>query len=191
MSASLHICIVDDLEDQLDIVSGMLQVAGYSTQCFSSGKTFLKQADFDKVDCLLLDNQMPDITGLEVQQNLKRRHIDIPIIFMSGGSRYGEVVDAVQEGALGFLQKPFTMHELLEQVQLALTSHKQNAGKNSNPLALLTPRETEVYNLVVAGHTNKAIARELSIAVSTVEFHRSNLVKKLGVSSLADLIKLA
>ncbi len=193
MSALLEICIVDDLEEQLEIISSMLNAAGYVTKTYDSGQKFLSETNFENVGCVLLDNQMPGLTGLDVQKDLNRRDIDVPIIFMSGGSKYGDVVSAVQEGALGFLQKPFSMDDLVKEVELALQQKSQQDQKlkKKNRLDCLTTRETEVYNLVITGHTNKAIARSLSIAVSTVEFHRSNLVKKLGVSSLAALMDLS
>jgi FixJ family two-component response regulator len=193
MPDQTQICIVDDLPEQLEMISRLLASAGYTTKTFDSGKAFLKQANFDEISCLLLDNQMPDIRGLDVQHELIRRKIHIPIIFMSGDSDYGEVVNAVHQGALGFLQKPFSLGKLLEEVETALTenSRRLQNGAQCDPLHVLTRRETQVFELVIAGHTNKAIAVELSIAVSTVEFHRSNLVTKLGVNSLADLMSLA
>jgi len=136
---------------------------------------------------------MPGISGLDVQKELNRRGIDIPIVFMSGDSNYDDVVNAVQDGALGFLEKPFSMDDLVKEVEQALQEKSQRAQKvkQKNRLDCLTARETEVYNLVIIGHTNKAIARSLSIAVSTVEFHRSNLIKKLSVTTLAELIDLS
>jgi FixJ family two-component response regulator len=193
MPDQTQICIVDDVPEQLEMLSRMLITAGYTTQSFVSGKAFLNQTNFNEISCLLLDNQMPEISGLDVQHELIRRKIHIPIIFMSGDTDYGEVVNAVHQGALGFLQKPFTLGKLLEEVETALTENSKRLEEDvqSNSLDILTRRETQVFELVIAGHTNKAIASELNIAVSTVEFHRSNLVTKLGVHSLADLMSLA
>lgn len=191
------IYIIDDMTDILEVVSDVLKGADYQTQCYSSGRTFLDQeTELNEIGCLLLDNQMPELTGLEVQERLNQRGINLPIIFMSGASRYSDVVEAVKKGAFAFLQKPFSNKEILNQVKEAVLESRKRLDERkqkkaqTQQLELLTPREKQVYELVISGYTNKTIAGELSISVGTVEFHRANLMKKLNVSTLAELIAI-
>ena len=188
--------VVDDMEDVLQVVSMILEKEGISYKTFKSGKEFLEQDSISQVGCLLLDNQMPGMTGLDVQSELIKKGNGIPIIFVSGASRYGEVVDAVREGALNFLQKPFTRTELLVQVRDAIEESRKrlagssNAARNKALLSQLTKREMQVYTLVTDGLTNRAISEELDISNGTVEFHRANMMKKLESKSLADLMEI-
>ncbi len=197
MSTTPIIYIVDDYKDQLEIAAKMLTLAGYTVVTYDSGLDFLEEKEFDDFSCLLLDNQMPGISGLDVQKELGRRNIDIPIVFMSGDSSYSDVVGAVKNGALGFLQKPFTLDELIEQVSKAVDESQRRLDirlrekKTQNLLASLTPRESEVYELVINGHTNKSISESLSVTIGTVEFHRANLMEKLGARTLADLMLIS
>ena len=191
------IYIVDDNEDQLELAYEMLIEADYEAKTFLSGGEFLQQSEINELGCLLLDNQMPEISGLDVQAELNRRNIDLPIVFMSGASMYSHVVDAVQQGALNFLQKPFSMAELLESIALAVgESHKRQEAKidrseQTRLLASLTPREKQIYEMVVKGHTNKNMSETLSIAIGTVEFHRANIMQKLKVTKLVDLMAIS
>lgn len=140
---------------------------------------------------------MPGMTGLEVQAELLNRDVSIPIIFISGDSRYNEVVDAVRDGAFYFLQKPFSRSELLSQVREAIAESRRRQEKSilsahyDDLLDKLTGREMEVYRLVTDGHTNRVIAEKLEISNGTVEFHRANMMKKLGAASLFDLIEIS
>lgn len=191
------IYVIDDVEEQRDVICRMLEAQGYQLRAYGSGQSFLREESISELGCILLDNQMPGLTGLQVQEELLKRKINTPILFMSGESVYGDVVDAVRKGAFGFLQKPFTMNELLEQVEQAVQESvrrsQSSAEKNdlSRLFRSLTPRELQVYQLVISGFTNKAISKDLNISVGTVEFHRSNLMKKLRVSSLAELIAIS
>jgi len=140
---------------------------------------------------------MPGMTGLEVQAELLNRDVSIPIIFISGDSRYNEVVDAVRDGAFYFLQKPFSRSELLSQVREAIAESRRRQEKSiqsahyDDLLDKLTGREMEVYRLVTDGHTNRVISEKLEISNGTVEFHRANMMKKLGAVSLCDLIEIS
>ena len=140
---------------------------------------------------------MPGMTGLEVQAELLNRDVSIPIIFISGDSRYNEVVDAVRDGAFYFLQKPFSRSELLSQVREAIAESRRRQEKSiqsahyDDLLDKLTGREMEVYRLVTDGHTNRVIAEKPEISNGTVEFHRANMMKKLGAASMSDLIEIS
>jgi len=137
------------------------------------------------------------MTGLEVQAELLNRDVSIPIIFISGDSRYNEVVDAVRDGAFYFLQKPFSRSELLSQVREAIAESRRRQEKSiqsahyDDLLDKLTGREMEVHRLVTDGHTNRVIAEKPEISNGTVEFHRANMMKKLGAASLSDLIEIS
>lgn len=190
------IYIVDDSEDNLTVYSWMLSAAGYETRTFLSGVDFLKEKNLNPVGCVLLDNQMPELSGLDVQRELIERGVDLPVVFMSGASSYSEVFEATRKGAHGFLEKPFHKAELLQHVNAAVLSSRETgtAVEREQKTSLseqLTKREYQVCKLIIAGKTNRNIANELGISVSTVEFHRANLMDKLQVNSLAELIKLA
>jgi two-component system response regulator FixJ len=190
------IYIVDDSEDNVTVYSWMLSTAGFETRTFLSGVEFLKEKDLNPVGCILLDNQMPELSGLDVQRKLIERGVNLPVVFMSGASTYSDVVEATRKGAHGFLEKPFHKAELLQQINAAVESSRETPEPDEaatvNALSeLLTRREYEVCELIIAGNTNRSIADELGISVSTVEFHRANLMDKLQVNSLAELIKLA
>jgi two-component system response regulator FixJ len=190
--------VVDDSEDNVTVYSWMLSSSGYEIKTYPSGVEFLKETELSPVGCVLLDNQMPEVSGLQVQSTLIERGIKLPIVFMSGASSYSDVVEATRKGAQGFLEKPFHKAELLQLVNAAVEySREQLAagdGENSEGKQLselLTRREYEVCKLIIGGSTNRNIADTLGISVSTVEFHRANLMEKLGVKNLADLVKLA
>lgn len=190
------IYIVDDAPEILDFVQKVLVIYGFKTECFSSGEEFLKVQSLSSVGCVLLDNQMPGISGLEVQAKLKQSGQNLSILFMSGASSYADVVDAIRNGAVGFLQKPFLHEQLITQVTDAVAQNlKQLQTENSREeymarVEKLTAREKEVYELVVLGQTNKSIAKQMSISISTVEFHRRNMLKKLGAASMAELMAI-
>jgi len=188
--------IVDDEEQVLDVVYSMLDAEGIQAKKFTSGQDFLDQEEISEFGCLLLDNQMPGLSGLEVQAELLKRNNNIPIVFISGTSRYDDVVVAVNEGALFFLQKPFSHADLISNVEKAIVESRQRLEKsdhestNRTLMNTLTAREKQVCQLVADGLTNKLIAEKLSISNGTVEFHRANLTRKLGVKSLADLMEI-
>lgn len=188
--------VVDDSEDNLTVYTWMLTSAGYQVQSFLSGIAFLDEADLANSGCILLDNQMPVMSGLEVQQKLGARENTLPIVFMSGHSTYGDVMEAARAGAYAFLEKPFHKAELLAVVADAVGASTRSVVTVDKPqadpsaLGKLTAREQQVCRLITAGHTNRQIAEELDISISTVEFHRANLMDKLGVRNLAELIKL-
>ena len=143
----------------------------------------------------MLDNHLPDISGLDVKKKLSARGDKLPIVFMSGDSRFKDVVAAIQGGAVGFLEKPFSLAELKPAIEEALEQARQQTealAELSEPdIPSLTRREKEVYKLAIKGYSIKKIAEELDISTSTVEFHRSNILLKAGVTSIAELIARA
>lgn len=191
---NITIYLVDDDQDVLDALALYLGTLGYKTELFNNSESFLKVTDFSPLGCILLDNRLPGLSGLDVQQRLASRGINLPIVFMSGDSGFKDVVSAVQKGAVTFLEKPFTMAAMQEAISEALQILGDNLDQNQQGqefrlrLGSLTSREHEVYSLAIKGYTIKRIAEELDISASTVEFHRSNILKKLEVNSIAELM---
>lgn len=188
--------VIDDMVQVLQVIKMVLNKEGIHVETFESGKDFLSLNSISDIGCVILDNQMPGLTGLDVQAELNKRGSNIPVVFISGASRYEEVVDAVREGAMYFMQKPFTHSELLDHVSNAIEESRNRqdrngkATKNKSLINSLTTREQQVYNLVTDGLTNRAIAETLDISNGTVEFHRANMMKKLESKSLADLMEI-
>lgn len=189
--------IVDDDLLSIEVLSQMLLKSGFTTKKFHSGTEFLDDPNIEDAACIVMDNQLPGMSGIEVQAELLRRNSNVPVIFVSGESDYSDVVEAVRKGALNFLQKPVAPETLVENIERAILVGKERKLKEEQRqnwkqlFGALTAREREIYLLIVSGHTNKMISDALSISVSTVEFHRANLRTKLGANSLAELMALA
>lgn len=189
--------IVDDSRENLRALSVLLENSGYAVKTFDSGQGLLDAEVENGPGCILLDNQMPGMTGIEVQEAIIRSRLTLPIIFMSGNSSYEDVFTATRSGALAFLQKPITRMRLLEEIERAVMfSHELQANSATTETHLsmyesLTEREKEVFRLLVAGKHNKMISNTLGISLRTVEYHRANIQKKLKANFLSDLIAVA
>ncbi len=188
--------IVDDDPSVLKGLSRLIKSVKLNVETYSSAQEFLDSYNPVQPGCLLIDMRMPGISGLELQEILQSRNILIPTIIITG---YGEVTDAVQamkKGAIDFIEKPFNGQYLLDQVHKAIAEDAQIRKKQAQQqvvlasLALLTPREREVIDLVIAGKANKIIARELGLSMKTVEFHRAHMMQKMKVDSVAELVDL-
>ncbi len=164
---------------------------------FASALEFL---DFDHPDvpgCLVLDIKMPELSGLELQDRLTEKGIFIPIIFITGHGTVPDSVRAMKAGAMDFLQKPFKDDELLSVISRAIARHGRLRQKRERMKTLharldtLTPREREVFRLVVRGMLNKQVGYDLGITEKTVKVHRAQVMQKMGAQSLADLVRLA
>lgn len=197
MSDESLVCIVDDDEAVRYGLRMLLEAADYHVAEFASAVEFLESYRDDQPGCLILDIQMPDTTGLELQEMLINRGIGKPVIFLTGHGDVPAAVKALRGGAVDFLQKPITDEKLLlDRVAEAVARDRDNrraADQRAEAEALvgqLTPREKEVMELVCDGQANKVVAVELGISERTVELHRSHLMKKLGVRSVPDLIAL-
>ena len=188
--------IVDDDPSVLKGLSRLMKSVKLNVETYSSAQEFLDSYNPVQPGCLLIDMRMPGISGLELQEILQSRNILIPTIIITG---YGEVTDAVQamkKGAIDFIEKPFNGQYLLDQVHKAIAEDAQIRKKQAQQqvvlasLALLTPREREVIDLVIAGKANKIIALELGLSMKTVEFHRAHMMQKMKVDSVAELVDL-
>src|SRR5262252_4048624 len=189
--------VVDDDAGVRQGLRFMLRAAGYSVEAYPSAGSFLEGYDPHRGGCLLLDIRMPQITGLELQQQLNVRGWRIPVIFITGHGTVSLAIAAMKAGAFDFIEKPLREDALLESIERALhwnyrtyEERLERAGLQVRA-ALLTPREREVFELVVEGEPNKIIARRLGISFRTVELHRAHIVEKLQARSLSDLIRMA
>ena len=188
--------IVDDDEAVRSSMKLLLKTLGLTAQAFASAQEFLATFDKGRPGCLVLDIRMPGMSGLELQEELNARDAMLPIIFITGHGDVPMAVEAMQHGAMDFLQKPFRDQDLLDRITKAL--EKDRAGRDllgnreriGVRIATLTPREREVMALVTQGKANKVIAADLNLSQRTVEIHRAHVMEKMGANSLAHLVRM-
>jgi two-component system, LuxR family, response regulator FixJ len=188
--------IVDDDGAVRDALKFLMRSVGHPVETYASAFEFLDAYRDDKPGCLVLDIRMPGMSGLELQEKLLERRAIVPIIFITGHGDVPMAVEAMQAGALDFIQKPFHDQDLLDRINQALTKDAVNRHAlgelNSirERMASLTPREREVMDLVVHGRANKVIAGDLGLSQRTVEIHRARVMEKMHASSLAHLVRM-
>ena len=197
----MKLYIVDDDEPVRRALSLLARSEGLEAEAFDGGAAFL--AAIEGIDpealsgCLLLDICMPDTSGLEVQREILRRGIQLPVIVITGHGDVPTAVQAMKGGALDFVEKPLDVDDLLVRIRSCLsgeTARRQTAQGRQlarQRVALLTPREREVMQGIVAGLRNKEIARELAISFRTVELHRAKVMEKLDARSPSDVVRIA
>jgi two-component system response regulator FixJ len=174
-----------------------LRAAGYTVEAFPSASAFLENYDPTQGGCLLLDVRMPQMTGLELQQQLNVRGWRIPVIFITGHGTIMLAIAAMKAGAFDFIEKPLREDALLECIERSLhwndMAHDERLQRAALEVraAMLTTREREVLELVAAGEPNKIIARQLGISFRTIELHRAHIIEKLQARGLSDLIRMA
>ncbi len=189
--------LVDDEDAIRRSVGFMLSTAGFAVIAYPSGVAFLAAAGKAALGCILLDIRMPEIDGLEVQRILAERGVSFPIVVLTGHGDITLSVRAIKAGAVDFLEKPFEKAALLRAIEeafLRLGSTQiqgLDAATAATRLAVLTPRERDVLVGLVRGQPNKITAYELGISTRTVEVHRANLMHKLEVNSLSDVLRIA
>jgi two-component system response regulator FixJ len=190
------IYIVDDDDGMRRALSVLMTTVGYQPVTFARPSEFLAKYDPAQPGCLVLDVRMPEMSGLEVQQQLNRSGSQLPIILISGHGDIPMAVQAMKDGAFDFLQKPFRDQELLDRINAAIKLDERNRAEVDRLADLrsrfesLTPREREVMALVVDGKANKVIAIDLGLSERTVEIHRANVMEKMGARSVAHLVKM-
>lgn len=188
--------IVDDDDAVRNSIRLLMKSLGLATRPLSTAQEFLATYDPQQPGCLILDVRMPGMSGLELQQQLNVRGAIIPVIFITGHGDVPMAVEAMQQGAFDFLQKPFRDQDLIERVQRALAKDQSNRVELSEKAKVrerfdsLTPREREVLALVTSGKANKVMAADLNVSQRTVEIHRSRVMEKMHASSLAQLVRM-
>jgi RNA polymerase sigma factor (sigma-70 family) len=188
--------VVDDDQAIRHAMELLMRSVGLNYEIFHSGDEFLSKHTNDRAGCLVLDIRMPGLGGLELQEKLNDIGSTLPIIFITGHGDVPMAVEAMQKGAVDFIQKPFRDQELLDRIGEALQtdrerrSAREEKSEVQGKIEKLTNRERQVLDLVVTGKPNKVIAYELGVSQRTVEIHRARVMEKMQAKSLADLVRM-
>jgi len=197
MGVAASVFVVDDDPSVRKSLTRLIESAGYTVEAFASARDFLKAATAGGPCCLVLDVRMPGMTGLDLQRTLAQAVHRIPIVFVTGQGDIPMTVTAMKAGAVDFLTKPFAARDLLDAVQRAVEKDTRNLGTEARSRSLharvktLTPRERQVFALVVTGMLNKQIAAQLNVVEKTVKVHRARVMDKMRAGSFAELVRLA
>ena len=196
MTKEATVYLVEDDDAVRDSLQMVLESVGYHVAAYSRADAFLEDFTTDMAGCMVLDIRMPGMNGMELQRQLNMRNSILPIIFVTGHGDVPMAVEAMQRGAVDFVQKPYREEELLGKIQQAIAADAENRAdleekhKIIERLAELTPREKQVMELMIEGKANKVIAYDLDISQRTVEIHRARVMEKMGVRSLAHLVRM-
>jgi len=188
--------VVEDDESIRTLWTWLMESNGISVRTFHSAPDFIAAYQAGAPGCLVLDLRLPGMSGLELQEHLKRNRVDIPIVFVTAHGDVRTAVTAIKEGAVDFIEKPFSYRQAVSIVEKAFQRDAENREKRQRQervggrIAALTERERHVLRRIIEGKQNKVIADELALSVKTVEFHRSNVMEKMGVDSVAELVQL-
>ena len=195
--ADAMIFVVDDDASMREALQRLLRSVGLPVTTFASAREFLQHRGADVPGCLVLDVRLPGLSGLDLQHELATAQIDLPVIFITG---YGDIpmtVQAMKAGAVEFLTKPFRDQDLLDAIQQALERDRVTRAQRTEMAELrerfdaLTPRERDVFGLVVTGLQNKQVAAALGTSAITIKRHRAQVMHKMRVTSLAELVRIA
>ena len=188
--------VVEDDEAVRDSLELLLKSDGKPVKTYESAGSFLADYSDQMAGCIVLDIRMPGMDGMELQKRLNDKHSILPIIFVTGHGDVPMAVDAMKEGAVDFIQKPYREEALLEKIEAALEQDREQRKTLDERQEIvrriksLTPREREIMDRMIAGQANKVIAIELEISQRTVEIHRSRVMHKMGTHSLAHLVRM-
>lgn len=195
--AEATVFVVDDDAPLRESLRNLIRSVGLRVELFASAQEFLQSQQPDTPSCLVLDVRMPGLSGLDLQKQTSEAGLEIPIIFITGHGDVPMTVRAMKAGAVEFLTKPFRDQDLLDAIQQALErsrkAREQRAATKElrQRFAMLTPREREVMERVVAGLLNKQIGAELGTSETTVKIHRHQVMEKMGAGSLPELVRMA
>ena len=188
--------VVDDDEAIRDSIRWLLEASDYNVELYESGESFIAHYNPETLAVLLLDIRMNGMSGLEVQNFLREKKADIPIIFITGHGDVPMAVNALKKGAVDFIEKPFDLEFLKHLIEKLLDATREKRNQvnrrnfNATLLARLTPREQQVLERIVAGRLNKQIADDLNISIKTVESHRASIMIKTNSGTIADLMRV-
>ena len=194
--SSATIAIVDDDRSVREGLSSLFRSVGWGVETFASAREFLTHSGAEPPTCVVLDLQLPGLSGLDLQKRMAEVGLEVPIVFLTGHGDIPASVQAMKAGAVEFLTKPFDEEKLLEAVREAVERHRQSRKQHDERRELrkryasLTPREQEVMQHVIAGMLNKQVAAELNITEYTVKIHRGRVMCKMCANSLADLVRM-
>jgi two-component system, LuxR family, response regulator FixJ len=197
MAGNRRVYLVDDDDAVRDSVSLLLEAKGYDVRGFASAVEFLGAAPSLPIGCVVVDIRMPELDGLELQQRLIARKLDFPLIVITGHGDVPLAVRAMKAGAIDFIEKPFASDAILSSLDTACQRLTASDAEDpmkaaaASKLALLSPRERQVLEGLLAGLPNKSIAYDLEISPRTVEIHRARVMDKMGARSLSELVRLA
>lgn len=188
--------VVEDDEAVRDSLELLLKSADHEVSPYPTANAFLEKYSEEMAGCIVLDIRMPGMDGMELQRRLNQKNSILPIIFVTGHGDVPMAVDAMKQGAVDFIQKPYREEDLLKKIEQALEQdrdQRKTLGQKQEiqrRIDLLTPRESEIMDRMIAGQANKVIAIELEISQRTVEIHRSRVMHKMGTHSLAHLVRM-
>jgi FixJ family two-component response regulator len=191
------VAIVDDDPSVRRGLARLIRSVGWKAEAFASAQEFLDRPGVETASCLVLDLQLPDLSGIDLQKRMAEFGLETPIIFLTGHGDIPTTVQAMKAGAIEFLTKPVDEEDLLKAIQEAIERDRRIRQQHADMRELreryesLTAREQEVMQQVVSGLLNKQIAAELTITEDTVKFHRGNIMRKMRADSLADLVRMA
>jgi len=197
MAAQPTVYIVDDDSPVREALTLLMKAEGLQTRSYASAEEFLEELTPTSKGCILLDVRMPGLSGLELQQILKKKQASMQVIIMTGYADVPMAVQAMKAGAIDFIEKPFDSDRLLNQVQICLQMCEQEQSAHlqqqvaGEKTARLTRRERQVMDMLVQGHQNRLIAEKLGISPRTVEIHRARVMEKLEAHSLSDVVRIA
>ncbi|MGC2259578.1 MAG: response regulator transcription factor [Candidatus Sulfotelmatobacter sp.] len=189
--------VVDDDPIVCTSMKRLIRTLGLEVQTFNTAQEFLRAKRPNAPGCLVLDVRLPDLSGLDLQQELAKARVDLPIIFVTGHADIPMSVRAMKAGAVEFLTKPFREQDLLEAIQHGIAQDRETRERRAaiselqQRLDSLTPREHEVFPLVVSGLPNKQIADQLGASEKTIKVHRGQMMRKMEAESLADLVRMS